>query len=168
MAIPKRHTQSPGMYFVTSRTWESRKLFIKREACELFIETLLQYRNEQKYGLHGFVIMPEHFHALITPAVEVTLERAMQYIKGGSSHRLGDQMNFRFPIWQRGYSDHRIRDRRDYEAHVRYIQDNPVKRGLVLLASEYAWSSASGQFKLDDVPQRLKPHKIQIEHGRHA
>jgi hypothetical protein len=36
-----------------------------------------------------FVLMPDHFHLLITPAYEVTLERAMQLIKGGFSHAAG-------------------------------------------------------------------------------
>jgi putative transposase len=62
-----------------------------------------------------------------------------------------------FPVWQRGFSDHRIRDVEDCQIHVRYIEHNPVKRGLVELANQYPWSSASGKFQLDQVRQGLKP-----------
>ena len=157
MSVPKRHGRLQGTYFVTSRTWESRKLFIKPPACEIFVETLLHYRNEGAYLLHTFVIMPEHFQILLTPAKDRPLERAIMYIKGGSAQKIGEKLNSKFPVWQRGFSDHRVRDIEDYAAHVGYIEQNPVKRRLVRIASEYAWSSACGQFPLDDPPQGLKP-----------
>jgi len=165
MSVPKRHARLPGTYFVTSRTWESRALFIREPACRIFVETLLHYRNEGAYELHAFVLMPDHFHLLLTPALETTLERAVQYIKGGSAHRIRKELIFRFPVWQRGFSDHRIRDVNDYEVHLRYIQQNPVKRKLVCAADEYRWSSASRQFRLDGPPQGLKPHGVGTQFG---
>jgi putative transposase len=75
--------------------------------------------------------MPDHFHVLLTPDSQTTLERAMQFIKGGSSKRIREELSFRFPVWQRGFSDHRIRDAGDYDSHQRYIAINPVKRRLV-------------------------------------
>ena len=157
MATPKRHARMPGTYFVTSRTWESRALFMKERICSLFVETLMHYRDRQAFLLHAFVLMPDHFHALLTPGDDIALERAVQYIKGGSAHRIGQELRFRFPVWQRGFSDHRIRDGADYEAHMRYIEQNPVTLKLVATASEYRWSSASGKFPLDGAPQGLKP-----------
>ena len=83
MAVPPRRARIPGTFFVTSRTWESRKLFIKPSVCEIFIEALLDYRDQQNYLLHSFVLMPDHFHLLMTPGPAVALERAVQFIKGG-------------------------------------------------------------------------------------
>ena len=100
--------------------------------------------------------MPEHFHLLLTP-VNASLERAIMYVKGGSARRIGVKLDFKLPVWQRGFSDHRIRDLQDYKLHFEYIGQNPVIRGLVSTADEYAWSSASGRFELDDPPQGLKP-----------
>src|SRR3989304_1832955 len=110
MSVPKRHSRTPGTYFVTSRTWESRKLFVKTSPCEIFVETLVLYRNEGDYLLHDFVLMPEHFHALLTLAKDTPLERAVMYIKGASARKIGEMLNSKFPIWQRGFSDHRVRD----------------------------------------------------------
>ena len=100
------------------------------------MESLLRYRDEGHYALHAFVLMPEHFHVLVTPAEGVALERAVQFIEGGSAHRIRGERKLTFPVWQRGFSDHRIRDSDDYEAHVRYIEQNPVKRHIVTAASE--------------------------------
>jgi putative transposase len=167
MAVPKRRVRAPGSYFVTSRTWEGRALFLKEPPCRIFLNALLHYRDEGAYLLHAFVLMPEHFHVLITPASHTTLERAVQYIKGGSAQRMGEELRLRFPVWQRGFSDHRIRDLEDYEAHVRYIERNPVKRRLVEVASSYSWSSAAAAFRLDEIPQGLKPPD-EIAHVRHG
>lgn len=162
MAIPKRHARIPGTYFVTSRTWESRRLFVPEAVCSIFVETLLYYRKQGTYKLHAFVLMPDHFHALVTPAPSITLERAVQFIKGGSARRIGKEVNFQFPVWQRGFSDHRIRDVKDCQIHLDYIQQNPVKKKLVADRTDYPWSSASGRFQLDELPQGLKPDYVLV------
>ncbi len=167
MAVPKRHGRMPGTYFITSRTWESRAVFGKECTGRIFVETLYHYRAQSAYLLHAFVQMPEHFHLLITPTPGVTVERTVQYIKGGSAHRIGKELAFRFPVWQRGFSDHRIRDTEDYQRHLRYIEMNPVKRRLSSKPEDYPWSSASGQFALDEPPQGLKPggREATVRHG---
>jgi putative transposase len=157
MAVPSRHRSMPGTYFVTSRTWQSRAIFKIAPPCEIFVESLLHYRDDGAYRLHGFVLMPDHFHVLLTPADDTSLERAVQFIKGGSARKIREALRFQFPVWQRGFSDHRIRDAADFDLHVRYLAQNPVKRHLVLKSDEYRWSSASKAFRVDEVPQGLKP-----------
>jgi putative transposase len=167
MAIPKRHASIPGTYFVTSRTWENRKLFVAEAACQSFVEILAQYRDQKIYALHGFVLMPDHFHVLITPSQSVSLEKAVQFIKGGSARQLGLQLNMKFPVWQKGFSDHRIRDTNDFVVHVKYVEQNPVAKKLCMRAEEFRWSSASNTIKIDDPPQGLKPRveESQVRHG---
>jgi len=155
MAVPPRRMKSAGTYFVTSRTRESRKLFIKPPVCEIVIETIPHYRDQGNYLLHSFVLMPDHVHIILTPKA-VSLERAVQFIKGGSARRIARQLHSRLPVWQRGYTDHRLRDAQDYATHLIYIDENPVKGGLVKSARDYIWSSASGRYAMDE-PQGLKP-----------
>ena len=115
----------------------------------LFLKTLYGYRRQGKFRLHAFVLMPEHVHLLLTPATDITLERAVQLIKGGYSRGFGLQFG-RKEIWQRGFTDHRIRNGEDFEKHRDYIHQNPVERGLVKSASEYRYCSAFPGFKLDE------------------
>ncbi len=121
------------------------------------MDTLFAYRDKGVYLLHAYVLMPEHFHVLLTPSPEKSLERAVQYIKGASSHAIGEALRFQFPVWQPGFSDHRIRDAQDYHTHFCYIEQNAVRRRLVTHPEDYRWSSACGEFQMDDPPQRLKP-----------
>ena len=51
--------------------------------------------------------------------------------KGGYSYALGVELDRKSEVWQRRFTDHRIRDVADFDAHREYIHENPVKRGLV-------------------------------------
>ena len=81
--------------------------------------------------------MPDHVHLILTP-IGITLERCVGFIKGGFSHRLGSKL----PVWQRGFTDHRIRDEADMQARRRYLHQNPVRARLVDSAELYPYSSA--------------------------
>ena len=147
-------TNNAQSYFVTSLTWERRPLFRHQRWAELFIQSLYHYR-ETPYCLHEFVLMPDHFHLLITP--KTSLERAVQLLKGGFSHRAKTELHSNMEVWQRGFADHRIRDVADYTNHVEYIHSNPVRKHLCAAPQEYSYSSANNKFLLDAAPQGLKP-----------
>lgn len=155
-------TSAGEIYFVTSATAGRTPFFRYDRWCLLFIEVLYGYRKEE-FDLFEFVLMPDHFHLTIAP--KGSLERAMQLIKGGFARRASLQFETKQPIWQRGFTDHRIRDLADYERHKQYIQMNPEKARLCASASQYPYSSASGRYELDPIPQGLKPLGIGIAGG---
>ena len=136
----------PGTYFVTFSTWQRRRLFVVESYARLFLKTMYGYRRDGKFQLHAFVLMPEHASAHdVTP-------RTSQLIKGGYSHAFGLAFGKHKEVWQRGFTDHRIRDAVDFENHRAYIRDNPVARGFVEKAADYRYSSAYPGFKLDEQP----------------
>src|SRR5579863_5610181 len=93
------HRTAPGCtYFVTTKTWENRTIFQVTENAEILIKCLLEYRDKRAYLLHEFVVMPNHLHLLLTPGDETSLEKAMQFIKGGSSHRIHQQRENKIQI----------------------------------------------------------------------
>ncbi len=69
--------------------------------------------------------MPDHFYLIITPAEDVPLEKALQYVKGGFSFRVNKELGFQSPIWQESFTN-----REDYERHRDYTHNNPVKGRL--------------------------------------
>jgi putative transposase len=140
-------------FFITSVTAQRRALFRCTTVADLLVDVFFHYRDQRKYLLHHFVIMPDHFHALITPAPEISLEKALQFIKGGFSFRLKSSP----PVWQASFTNHRVRDDLDFERHREYIWMNPVRAGLVRRIEDYPHSSATGKFALDPMPQGLKP-----------
>jgi putative transposase len=156
----REHATSNGQtYMITSSTWGRRSLFSREPWVRFLIDTLYHYRGAA-YLLHEFVIMPDHFHILLTPGT--SLEKAVQFIKGGFSYRAKKELGSNLEVWQKGFSDHRIRDARDYRIHQIYVQENPVRKRLCERAEEYPYSSARPGFDLDPVPQGLKPTNLAV------
>jgi putative transposase len=149
---PGRLISPPGTYFVTFSTWHRRKLFVAETYVRLFLQTVYRYRREGRFTLHAFVVMPEHVHLLLTPAGDETIERAIQLIRGAYSHELGEVIGRDSEIWQRGFTDHRIRNAVDYMHHRNYIHRNPVERRIVGDPAEYRYCSAFPGFRLDPWP----------------
>jgi putative transposase len=139
---------------VTSSTWDRRALFSREVWAKLLIDTLYHYRGTA-YLLHEFVVMPDHIHVILTP--KTSLEKAVQFIKGGFSYRAKKVLGSNLEVWQKGFSDHRIRDASDYQIHQIYVQQNPVRKHLCERAEEYPYSSAGPEFERDSPPQGLKP-----------
>ena len=142
------------VFFVSTVTIQRLPIFRRESNAKLLIDTFVHYRDAGKFLLHEFVIMPDHVHALLTP---ISLERAMQFIKGGFSYRLDK----RGPVWQASFTNHRIRDWEDYERHREYVRMNPVRARLALRPEAYPYCSASGVLQMDEVAQGLKPCGIE-------
>jgi putative transposase len=141
-------------FFITTVTAQRQPIFRGETAANLLIDTLAHYRDQGKYLLHEFVVMPDHLHLLITPDEEISLERAVQFVKGGFSFRLKS----RGPVWQASFTNHRVRDLGDYANHCEYIRMNPVRARLVARAETHPYSSAAGAMRMDPVPPGLKPY----------
>ena len=153
--------QGDHTYFVSASTYQKQFLLQSERTARLFIDVLYHYRGEGRFQVHAFVVMPNHFHAILTPAPGTTLERAMQLIKGNFSFRAKKELAKNCSWWQPGYFDYRIRDEQDLRERQEYIHQNPVRGRLVERAEDFPFSSANG-FEVDDIPQRLKPHPLAV------
>ena len=123
----------------------------------MLIEVLYHYRTGEQYLLHEFVIMPNHLHLILSPNRSVTIEKAMQLIKGGFSFRAKKAFGWKETVWHRSFNDRRLRDVGEYTNAREYLLENPVKAGLCVRREDWPYSSATRKFELNDVPQRLKP-----------
>ena len=147
---------------VTTATWERRDLLRDERWANLLIDALEHYRG-QGYLLHEFVVMPDHLHAILTPLT--SLEKAVQFIKGGFSYRVKKELESNLEVWQRGFQDHRIRDASDYRLHAIYVRQNPIRKHLCEHEEDYAFGSASARYELDPGPQWLKPAETEPAFG---
>ncbi len=146
--------QETRTYLVTVVTAQRRSLFQVTATAKLLERTMLDYRDQGRFLLHAFVIMPDHLHVLITPAPDVSLEKAMQFIKGGFSFRLKSKL----AVWMRGFNESQISTEEKFINCVRYIEQNPVRRGLVSTPEAYRFSSA-GRAELNPMPDYFAGEK---------
>jgi len=118
----------PQTYAMTAVAYQRRNVFQRDVIAELCIETIFRYRDAGKFKFHAFVVMPNHLHAVLTPAPDVAIERCAQLIKGGFSFAVRKDVTGE--IWQESYHPHRVTDEEDLRNQILYIVNNPVRKGL--------------------------------------
>jgi putative transposase len=116
-----------------------RRLLQSERNATLLIDVMRSYVAERKFQLHDFVLMPDHVHLLITVDHEVTIEKAMQLIKGRFSFRLKREFQYLGEVWQHGFSEVRADDDESFSRYREYIAQNPVKAGLVDSPEQYPY-----------------------------
>jgi putative transposase len=148
MAKPVRNSQVKEIrelertFFITSKTTQGKALLQSTRMAMLFIHVLREYVSAGKFAVHDFVVMPNHVHLLVTVDESMSIEKAVQLIKGGFSYRAKKELGFQGEIWQRGFSEVRIPDRSSFLQHRSYIEQNPVKARLVDVPEKFPHSSA--------------------------
>jgi putative transposase len=111
MTTPKRNARkdqilSPSRtFFATTKTSMGRALLQSERNATLLIDLLRSDVAAGRFQVHDFVIMPDHVHLLITVSGDSTIERVMQFIKGGFSYRLKREFGYLGEVWQRGFSE---------------------------------------------------------------
>jgi REP-associated tyrosine transposase len=107
----------------------------------LFIDVLRSYMRAGKFKVHEWVVMPNHVHILLSVGPELSIEKAVQMMKGNFSYRAKKELGYPWEIWQKGFSEVQITTEASFIHHQEYIDDNPVKAGLARSAEEYPYCS---------------------------
>jgi type I restriction enzyme R subunit/putative DNA methylase len=99
--------------------------------------------------------MSNHVHLLILPKVAVSA--IMRWLKG-STARSANQLLGRTgqPFWQDESYDHWVRNSKQFDRIIEYIEENPVSTGLVASPELWPWSSAAWQAEPPAPPQTLQ------------
>lgn len=119
---------------------------------DLFLEILEEVRRRYDCAIFGYVVMPEHFHLLVTEPRVKPLSVIMQVLKQKVSRqcktgqRTAAQTSTRQAelapaFWQPRYYDFNVFSQKKKIEKLRYMHRNPVKRGLVTSSDEWRWSS---------------------------
>ena len=151
-ALPKRKKNrlenydysSCGAYFITVCTLGRKKYFWKNVGAIIDRPPKIELSSNGKIvdeaiqnitsiypslSLESYVIMPNHIHLLLRvrvdeygrPMVAPTMSQVVKQLKGFVSKQVG------ISIWQKSFYDHIIRNREDFEEHLRYIYENPIR-----------------------------------------
>ena len=133
-----------GVYFITVCTKERRNYFwnnvgatigrpqdIELSPYGVIVDEAINKIPEiyPSVSIKQYVIMPDHIHMLVLirsddnrrPMVAPTISRLVNQMKGFVSKQIG------FSVWQKLFYDHIIRNRQDYEEHMKYIHENPKR-----------------------------------------
>jgi REP element-mobilizing transposase RayT len=97
----------------------------------LILESFQESRRRLGFLLCGYVLMPDHWHALFWPRYPLSISRLVQDIKYVSSRRLNRQRGSTGSLWQHQFWDRFVRHAREFNDRLTYMHLNPVSRALV-------------------------------------
>jgi putative transposase len=113
-------------------------------ARDLALESCL-HDNDIKIDISVVVVMPDHVHLIFTPLVNeaagevFSLAEIMDAIKSAPAHTINRQLGRTGKVWQTESFDRVLRMSEKLDEKVKYILDNPSRKGLVLVGEQYRW-----------------------------
>ncbi len=131
---------SDRIFFVTANL--SRGLGpLANHEYSLLLGALAESRRKLRFLLHGYVLMPDHWHALIWTAYPLTISQAVKDIKWNSARALNRSRGLSGTVWQHQFWDRFVRHAREFDDRLTYMHLNPVRNGLVAKPEDWPWSS---------------------------
>lgn len=142
------------LHFITGSCYHRRPKLRTARSRDRFVSILEDIRQRYRFVVVGYVVMPEHFHLLVTEPEVGTPSTVMQVLKQRTAHALlpkrkrtdpCQQLLFaeaeRLPFWQARFYDFNVWTSKKRIEKLRYMHRNPVKRGLVSSPAQWRWSS---------------------------
>lgn len=129
---------NPPLYFITFCTFDRRPVLANDEFHNLFAAQM-KHKSAKGIACGEYVIMPDHIHLFlrINPH-RYQLGKTVGFIKQALSKPLR-AAGIEQPHWQPGFFDHLLRSAESYSAKWEYVQQNPVRAGLVNRADEWKY-----------------------------
>ena len=131
---------SDRIFFVTVNLRRSLPPFTEAEY-PVILSSLDESRRRLGFALCGYVLMPDHWHALLWPRDSITISRVLMDVKSVSALHLNRQRQRHGPLWQHQFWDRFVRHAKEYGQRLNYMHSNPVRKGLVAKPEEWRWSS---------------------------
>ena len=92
--------------------------------------------SQHNIAVGRYVLMPDHLHLFVKGDANFMLSRWMGGLKRAIAVKLGCRSR---ELWQPGFFDHVLRSDESYEEKWNYVKENPVRAGLVQIASEWPY-----------------------------
>ena len=143
-----RHRRLPRIdlphhtYYLTCCPHSRRPLLRTGQLAEHLIALYADRRDQRAILLHGYVVMPDHYHLLLTLREEPSVSGIVRKVHSLFAAHCRRRVGLRGRIWQRRFYDHVVREESDWHTKLAYMHGNPVRAGLVNVATDYTWSSA--------------------------
>jgi putative transposase len=153
----KRFYGGGDLHFITASCYRRQPLLAAARHRDLFVQVLEQVRQRYQFVVVAYVVMPEHFHLLISEPEKANPSVVIQALKLGVARRMLSARSRREKqkaaqeglwldpvpqhIWQARFYDYNVWSGPKQVEKVRYIHRNPVRRGLVESPEHWQWSS---------------------------
>ena len=144
-----RHRRLPRVdlphhsYYLTCCLDRRRPLLARPDLAQHLLDLYVDQRDRGAIVLHGYVVMPDHYHIVATLRAEPSISGVVRKAHSLFAAHCRRCAAVRGRVWQRRFYDHVIRDEEDWRTKLNYMHENPVRGELVGCAADYPWSSAA-------------------------
>lgn len=151
---PTRYYGTNDLHFINCSCYHRQQWLATAKRRDLFLAVLEEVRQRYRFVVVGYVVMPDHIHLLIGEPDRSNPSRVMQAIKQGFARRVLKTLRRRRVatqaelftvaaehVWQKRFYDFNVFTARKRIEKLRYMHQNPVKRGLVEKPEQWLWSS---------------------------
>jgi putative transposase len=165
----RRYYGTGELHYITCSCYQRKPWLGTPRQRDLFLEILEEVRQQHRFVVLGYVVMPEHFHLLMSEPQVGNPSTAMQSVKQRYAQRVIRRSRRRdqaqgslserepMPVWQPRFYDFNVWTEHKRVEKLRYMHRNPVKRGLLPEPEQWPWSSfryykygEAGQVRVND------------------
>ncbi len=158
----QRRYGTTSLHFITCSCYRRQPLLEDDRIKRLFLSVFDETRKKYGFYVVGYVLMPEHFHLLISDPGKGDPGTALQILKQRVSHEAlkiipptlsqkkgkngaptspPGSNHAEHQFWQRRFYDFNVWSRPKQIEKLKYMHRNPVRRGLVTRPEDWPWSS---------------------------
>lgn len=154
MARPLRVDYPGALHHVMNRATRREPVFADPDSAQLLLEIVGELPGRFGVRVHGWALMPNHFHLLIE-APRGNLSRAMRYLGARFTQRLNARKGWDGPVFRGRFKNRVVEDEAYWRHLLVYLHLNPVTAGLVPYPDATIWSSHAVYAGLSDAQDWL-------------
>jgi putative transposase len=149
-ALRKGRVSLPGYAYAITKCVEGKEFrlvydpyqpLLDPRPAQTIIASLRWLHKEKRIACRGYVIMPDHIHIIFVLGNVQALSGVMKSFGKYTARRLNELQGRSGSFWQSGFYDHICRDEEDYRRRLRYIYENPVRKGYVEQPEDWPYSA---------------------------
>lgn len=128
-------------YHIVNRGNQEQRIFFEDEDFEKYLQLLKHYKKKYAFKIFSYCPMPNHIHILLEPKQPNKLSKFMQGLTQTYTAWFNNKYKKVGRLWQ-GRFKSMVIQKDDYLLKcISYIEENPVRAGLVASPADYPWSS---------------------------
>jgi len=126
---------------VMNRGHNREQIFDDDVDCDIFLSAVRTACARHALEVHGFALMKNHFHLLVTPTTQIALSYAIRAFESKYCYYYNRKHDRSSSIWSGRYHHVPIESAWQWLVCLRYIELNPVRAGIVMDAAAFRWTS---------------------------
>ncbi len=139
--------------------------FFTEQDYAVYLDKLKEYSQKNKVAVHGFVLMTNHTHLLLTPEKADGVSRLLQTLGRYYVRYINETYNRTGTLWEGRYKSTLVDSETYFLTVSRYIELNPVRANMVNHPAEYPWSSYKKNSMGKEI-ELLTPHRCYLSLGK--